>query len=243
MNKLLSLLLLTGFVAESTVITAIEVANNQQPDEKSVDEFLDKAKEGLANLLYNESERSFGNIRDQQHYIDLVTPAITQILALPVSKSLSGKRKEKILHIMMVGQMCYILVQAYPALTQEQYKKIIPTQERLLEIIINKYCDETIDAAQNAREIIAILDDLVKKFYREKTSCAERTAMAVWFSESQRNNYPDAFSDVMSSDECLNDNANRMLHNALNGGKNRWARIPGSNKFVRISDEEFDANW
>lgn len=143
----------------------------------------------------------------------------------------------------MVGQMCYGLVQVYPALTREQYEKRMPMYERLLEIIIKKYCDETIDAAQNAREIIAILDDLVKRFYLEKTSVAERTAMAVWLSESQRNNYPDEFSDVMPSDESLNDNANRMVHNALNGGKNRWTRIPGSDEFVRLPDEEFDANW
>lgn len=124
-------------------------------------------KESLAYTLHYESER-IGNARDQQHHIDLVTPAVKKILELPVSIALLDKQKEKKEHLAVVGQTLYDLVQVYIGTTRIQYEKVLLFKKRVLEVLIKKYSDEIIDAAQNAHEIIAILDDLVQRFYREK---------------------------------------------------------------------------
>lgn len=205
----------------------------QNEDEKSVK----MLKESLAYTLHYESER-IGNARDQQHYIDLVAPVVTKILELPVSTALLDKQKEKKMHLGVVGQTFYDLVQVYIGTTRIQYEKALLFKERVLEVLIKKYSDEVINAAQNAHEIVTILDDLVQKFYREKRSFEERVQMAVLLSEAQRSNYGDKLFNEIFSDEDVNESAHHILHGILDHGKNRWIQIPGpGNKWIRIPDE------
>jgi hypothetical protein len=221
-------LLCVGFMMASALPVCA-----QNGDEKSVE----MLKESLAYTLHYESER-IGNARDQQYYIDLVAPVVTKILELPVSIALLDKQKEKRVHLAVVGQTLYDLVQVYIGTTRTQYEKVLLFKERVVEVLIKKYSDEIIDVAQNAHEIVAILDGLVQEFYREKRSFEERVQMAVLLSEAQRSSYGEKFLSETFSDEDVNKSARHIFHGIINDGKNRWIQIPGpGNKWIQIPDE------
>lgn len=201
-----------------SLILISSVSMQAQNEEVKLVETL---KESLAYTLHYESERSFGNARGQKHYIDLVSPAITKILELPISTVLLARSiehraygfKEYKTHLAVVAKMHYDLVQTYMGATRAQYEKVILFQERVLEVIIKKYSDETIDAAHNAHEIIAILDNLVQQFYREKESLEERIRLAVALSETQRNGYGE-FLNKPFSDEDVHECARHIFYGA-----------------------------
>lgn len=230
----MSLMNVKNLLCIGVMVASALPVDAQNEDVKSVE----MLKESLAYTLHYESER-IGNARDQQHYIDLVAPAVTKILELPVSVALLDKQKEKKVHLAVIGQTLYDLVQVYIGTTRIQYEKVLLFKKRVLEVLIKKYSDEIIDATQNAREIIAILDGLVQAFYLEKRSFEERVQMAVLLSEAQRSGYGDLLLNEAFSDEDVHEKARHIFNGILNQGKNRWIQIPGpGNKWIQIPDEE-----